>query len=99
MLPGKGGSPRVKMFDGCDPATFFEVQTTIVNLSTDPMPVAIGFHPYFQLTDSFRDEWTLSVGARTHWLLTANTVPTGATEPIERFFPTPSSVPLRSSRS
>ena len=47
-----------------------EVRTQIENLSTDPMPVAIGFHPYFQLTDSTRDDWTLSIGARTHWLLT-----------------------------
>jgi aldose 1-epimerase len=72
-----------------------EVQTTIVNLSAEAMPIAIGFHPYFQLTDSPRDEWTLSVGAKTHWVLNAYTVPTGATEPIERFFPTPGSVPLR----
>src|SRR5262249_13691791 len=71
-----------------------EVQTTIVNLSAEPMPVAIGFHPYYQLTDSPRDDWTLSVGARTHWRLTSNTVPTGETEPIERFFPTPSAVTL-----
>jgi aldose 1-epimerase len=66
-----------------------EVETTIVNMSAEPMPIAIGFHPYFQLTDSPRDAWTLSVGARTHWLLTSNKVPTGETEPIERFFPTP----------
>ena len=71
-----------------------EVQTTIVNMSTESMPVAIGFHPYYQLTDSPRDDWTLSVGARTHWRLTSNTVPTGETEPIERFFPTPTAVPL-----
>jgi aldose 1-epimerase len=71
-----------------------EVQTTIANLSAEPMPIAIGFHPYYQLTDSRRDEWTLRVGARTHWLLTANNVPTGETEPIERFFPTPQAVPL-----
>jgi aldose 1-epimerase len=66
-----------------------EVETTIVNMSAEPMPIAIGYHPYFQLTDSPRDEWKLSVGARTHWLLTSNKVPTGETEPIERFFPTP----------
>jgi len=29
-----------------------EVATAIANLSDDPLPVAIGFHPYFQLTDS-----------------------------------------------
>src|SRR5262249_12369828 len=56
-----------------------EVQTTLLNMSAEPMPVAIGFHPYFQLTDSPRDQWTLSVGARTHWLLTSNKVPTGET--------------------
>ena len=71
-----------------------EVETAIVNMSAEPMPIAIGFHPYFQLTDSPRDTWTLSVGARTHWLLTSNKVPTGDTEPIERFFPTPQAASL-----
>jgi aldose 1-epimerase len=71
-----------------------EVETTVVNMSAEPMPIAIGFHPYFQLTDSPRDAWKLSVGARTHWLLTANKVPTGETEPIERFFPAAQAAPL-----
>jgi aldose 1-epimerase len=71
-----------------------EVETAIVNMSAEPMPIAIGFHPYFQLTDAPRDAWTLSVGARTHWLLTSNKVPTGETEPIERFFPTPHAAAL-----
>jgi aldose 1-epimerase len=71
-----------------------EVETAIVNMSAEPMPIAIGFHPYFQLTDSPRDAWTLSVGARTHWLLTSNKVPTGETEPIERFFPDSSAAAL-----
>jgi len=71
-----------------------EVETAIVNMSAEPMPIAIGFHPYFQLTDSPRDAWTLSVGARTHWLLTSNKVPTGEMEPIERFFPTPRAAAL-----
>jgi aldose 1-epimerase len=66
-----------------------EVQTRIVNLSADPMPVAIGFHPYFQLTDAPRDAWRLDVPARTHWLLAANKVPTGETELTERLFPGP----------
>ena len=46
-----------------------EVRTRIDNLSNEPMPVAIGFHPYFQLTDSPRDEWTLSLDARSRWRL------------------------------
>ena len=72
-----------------------QVTTRIENLSTDPMPVSIGFHPYFQLTDSTRDEWTVSVGARTHWLLDASKVPTGETQPIESFFPDPKVIPLK----
>lgn len=59
-----------------------EVMTTITNSSAEPMPVSIGFHPYFQLTDSPRDEWTISVGARTHLKLQPNKLPTGETEPI-----------------
>jgi aldose 1-epimerase len=64
-------------------------------MSADAMPVAIGFHPYFQLTDSTRDDWTISVGARTHWRLAPTKVPTGETEPIERLFASPAAVPLR----
>jgi aldose 1-epimerase len=72
-----------------------EVATEIINTSAEPMPVAIGFHPYFQLTDSPRDEWTISVGARTQWVLDANKVPTGETVPAERLFPNRSAAPLR----
>ena len=72
-----------------------EVKTTVHSLSAEPMPVAIGFHPYFRLTDSLRDEWTVSVGARTRWLLAQNKVPTGETQPIERFFPNPQAVALK----
>ena len=71
-----------------------EVRTRITNLSTDPMPVSIGFHPYYQLTDSKREDWQISVGARTHWLLAANKIPTGETTPIEQFFPDPKAVPI-----
>lgn len=72
-----------------------EVVTSIANLSVDPMPIAIGFHPYFQLTDSTRDEWTIEVPARTRWLLAPNKIPTGKTEPIERFIQTPRSAALK----
>ncbi len=63
-----------------------EVRTKIENLSIEPMPVAIGFHPYFQLTDSVRKDWVLSVPAQTHWKLAANKVPTGETEPADAFW-------------
>jgi aldose 1-epimerase len=72
-----------------------EVRTKLSNMSAEPMPVAIGFHPYFKLTDSSRDEWKISVGAKTRWLLAANKLPTGETEPIERLFPNPKATALR----
>ncbi len=72
-----------------------EVATRIENLSFEAMPVAVGFHPYVELTDSARDEWTISVGAKTRWVLAPGKVPTGETEPIERFFPDPHAVPLK----
>jgi aldose 1-epimerase len=75
-------------------AGVLEVRTTITNLSADPMPLAVGFHPYYQLTDSRRDDWTISVAARTHWLLAPNKIPTGDTEPIERLFPQPAAARL-----
>lgn len=71
------------------------VTTRIENLSSEPMPVSIGYHPYFQLTDSTRDEWTVSIGAKTQWLLAQNKVPTGETQPIETAFPDPKSIALK----
>ena len=72
-----------------------EVHTRLDNLSAEPMPVAIGFHPYFALTDSVRKDWTLSMPVKTHWLLTDTKVPTGQTEPAETFFGgDPHAVPL-----
>lgn len=69
-----------------------EVQTRIDSMSDEPMPVAIGFHPYFQLTDSPREEWRLSVAAKTHWLLDPNKIPTGQTQPITAILPNPKNV-------
>ena len=72
-----------------------EVDTSIANMSAEPMPVSVGFHPYFKLTDSTRDEWTISVPARTHWVLAPTKVPTGETEPIEQVFPNPQAAALK----
>ena len=69
-----------------------EVRTRIDSLSDEPIPVAIGFHPYFQLTDSPREEWRLSVAAKTHWLLDSNKLPTGQTQSITGILPNPKHV-------
>ena len=36
-----------------------EVLTKVTNHATEPMPVSLGWHPYYQLTDSPREEWTV----------------------------------------
>jgi aldose 1-epimerase len=72
-----------------------EVTTTIENLSADPMPLAIGFHPYLRLPDGGRDRWTVGIGARTRWHLSEAKIPTGETEPIERTFERPRAVALK----
>jgi aldose 1-epimerase len=72
-----------------------QVQTKITNLAVDPMPVAIGFHPYYKLTDSSRDEWTISVGAQKHWILSPMKIPTGETEQSEKFFSNPQAAALK----
>ena len=72
-----------------------EVRTRIDSLSDEPIPVTIGFHPYFQLTDAPREDWRLSIAARTHWLLDASTLPTGETQPITRLLPDPKNVAVK----
>jgi aldose 1-epimerase len=72
-----------------------QVATRIENLSSEPMPVSIGYHPYFHLTDSTRDQWTVSVAAKTNWLLASTKVPTGETQPIETFLRDPKAAPLK----
>lgn len=73
-----------KLADG-----MLETRTRVENMSSEPMPLAIGYHPYFNLTDSPPQDWTMSIGAKTHWLLDERTIPTGQTQPITALIPTP----------
>jgi aldose 1-epimerase len=80
-----------KLSDGA-----LEVRTRIDNMAAEPMPVAIGYHPYFQLTDSVRDEWTLGAPAKTHWIRDDQKLPTGETEAADKFWGTdPKKIHLR----
>ena len=60
-----------------------EVETALQNLSTEPMPVAIGFHPFFNVPDSPRDQWKVHLAARDHLVRTNLLVPTGERKPVE----------------
>ncbi len=63
-----------------------EVHTRLDNLSTETMPVVIGYHPIFELPDGNRNDWTVSLDAKTHWIEIPQRLPTGETQPIENFF-------------
>ena len=58
------------------------VETRIDNHSREALPVAIGYHPYFQLHDAPRDQWTVHLAARERLLLDEFLIPTGAREPL-----------------
>jgi aldose 1-epimerase len=60
-----------------------EVATSIENHALEPMPVSVGFHPYFKIHDAPRDQWKVRVPAREHMLLSSQLVPTGETKPVQ----------------
>jgi aldose 1-epimerase len=68
-----------------------EVETTVSNPSEDPMPLAIGFHPYLQLPEIPRDEWVVHLPARTHVMADEHQIPTGEMRPLD----IPNPLPLR----
>lgn len=59
-----------------------EVETVIENLSADTMPVSIGFHPYFQVNDAPRNQWTVHLAASQHVTLNDKLTPTGEITPL-----------------
>ena len=63
-----------------------EVNLKIDNLSNAPLPVSIGYHPYFALPESDRNHWSLDFGADTHWIETDAHLPTGEKETSDTFF-------------
>ncbi|MFN7994653.1 MAG: aldose 1-epimerase [Bryobacteraceae bacterium] len=67
-----------------------EVETTLQNHATEPMPVGIGYHPYFQLHDVPRDQWKVHLAAREHLVLSKLLIPTGERKPVA--FPDPVSL-------
>ena len=65
------------------------IEVTVENLSSQPMPLSLGYHPYFQLNDSPRDEWKVTLAARESVVLSNLLVPTGERKPIEFSNPYP----------
>ena len=68
-----------------------EVRTTILNRGADAMPIAIGYHSFFQIPDVPRDEWVAHLPARTHVISGEHNIPTGEMRPLDL----PNPFPLR----
>jgi len=66
-----------------------EVETVVENHSAAPMPVALGYHPYFRLHDEPRDRWRVHVAARERLVLDEFLIPTGERRPVEFADPQP----------
>ena len=66
-----------------------EVKVTVKNLSTESMPIALGFHPYYRIPDVPRDRWVASIPARKIALTDSRLVATGEFKPFDLPNPTP----------
>jgi aldose 1-epimerase len=58
-----------------------EVRTKVTNLSSAPMPIAVGFHPYFVLPDTDRATASVHLPVREHVQTDSRLVATGVFEP------------------
>lgn len=60
-----------------------DVRTTLRATGDRAVPVAFGYHPYFQLPDLPRSAWELTLPVRRRARLDARCLPTGETEPAQ----------------
>jgi aldose 1-epimerase len=60
-----------------------EVRALIENHAREPMPISLGFHPYFRIADAPRNAWTVHLAARRRYALSKKLLPTGDSEPID----------------
>ena len=58
-----------------------EVRTSITNLSTDPMPISIGYHSFYQVPGVPRDQWNAHIPARLHAAADEHKLSTGEMKP------------------
>lgn len=60
-----------------------EVNVSVTNLSTEPMPVAVAFHPYYRIPDVPRDQWVGHIPARQRVVADTRLIPTGEYKPMD----------------
>jgi len=60
-----------------------EVRTTVTNLSSEAMPLVLGYHPFFVIPEIPRDEWIARIPARIHVIPGEHNIPTGELRPMD----------------
>jgi len=60
-----------------------EVRTTVTNLSAESMPVVLGYHPFFQIPGTSREDWNIRIPAKTHVIPGEHNIPTGEMRPLD----------------
>jgi aldose 1-epimerase len=60
-----------------------QVNIAVTNLSSDPMPLAIGFHPYFRIPGVPRNDWVARIPARQRVIADPRLIPTGQLKPMD----------------
>ncbi len=66
-----------------------EVETTVENLSAEPMPLSLGYHTYYRIEDAPRDDWKVHIPARDHVEVSEALIPTGEFKPAALSDPQP----------
>jgi aldose 1-epimerase len=66
-----------------------EVRTAIQNQAIDSMPLVVGFHPWYRIPDTPRDQWIVHLPVREHYVLSPKAIPTGEAKPMDLPDPTP----------
>lgn len=69
---------QVTLFD-----RMLSVETTVTPTSAASVPLCFGYHPYFQLPDVARDEWTLTTPSMRQLPVDDRGLPTGETQAWE----------------
>jgi aldose 1-epimerase len=86
----EGSDPGYPFIYQCDvkyalhPARLLEVETTVSNLSDEEIPIADGWHPYFQL-GGMVDEWEMNFPTMSMVEFDERLVPTGLLVPYQKF--------------
>lgn len=66
-----------------------EVETVIDSHAREPLPVSLGYHTYYQIPGTPRDQWKVHLAARDHLVLSPKLTPTGERKPVAYADPQP----------